>query len=418
MGIWISYILQMAPSPLLGYLKEYYHIVNNDALLNLSVSIIYPMIIIASIWGGILEQKIGTGSLFIGAMLFIGIGALTNYFATNYVTFLIGRALYGIGFGLGIPFIGSAIMRWYTPKQREIMSTINGLFPFVGTVVSFSLIIPIYTLMDNSWQNALGIWGIAIVLIIVLWFLFFNEKELVIGLEAVSLESNEKNLYKNLWKRTSIKLLCVTFVADFFCYSYIAVILPTFLMELGHMTEIEAGFWAAVAFPAVGIIGGIIGGIAITKSGRRKPSMAIGQLLKTIGISVAVLGASTSIWFTIMGIVIFAIGNSMWMPGMYTVPMELKDMNASRVGAAFALISSCGFAAGFISPIIGGWLTNILMNISGIANSSASHVFGLKWSLFFFGFINLIGFVSILRLEETGPAIKGGNIIDADPCLE
>lgn len=410
-GIWISYVQQMAPAPLLGYLKDYYHIVNNDALLNLSVSIIFPMVIFASILGGRIEQRIGTGNLFVGSMLFVSIGVLMNYIAVNYAIFLFGRALFGIGFGLGIPFIGSAIMKWYTPKQREIMNTINGLFPFVGTVVSFSLLIPLYTLLKGSWQNAMGIWGIAILVIIILWLLIFDEKKIGVRLEDASQVSSEKNLYLNLWKRRSIRLLCIAFVCDFFCYSYLSVILPTFLMELGHMTEISAGFWAAIAFPAVGIAGAAIGGVAIIKLGRRKPPMAIGQLLKTIGIAIATLGASTSIGFAILGIVIFAIGDGLWLPGMYTVPMELKEMNSTRVGAAFALISSCGFAAGFISPIIGGWLTNKLMTLSGITDPLTSHIFGLQWSLFLFGFINLIGFFCILLLEETGPAVKG-------PCVK
>lgn len=406
-GILISYIEQMAPSPLLGILRDHFNVGNNDALLNLSVSIIFPMIIIASIVGGFIEQKAGIKNLFSLSMLFLAIGILMNYVAVNYTIFLLGRALFGIGFGLGIPFIGSAIMKWYTPKQREIMNTINGLFPFVGAVVSFSVLVPIYNIFNDSWKHAIGIWGVAIVIVLVLWNMIFHEKNNNTSMVTEVQETNEKKLYINLWKRRSIKLICITFACDFFCYSYIAVILPTFLLELGHMTETVAGLWAAIAFPAVGIIGGLVGGIVIAKTGKRRPSMAIGQILKTIGILTATLGAGTSVVFTILGVSIFGFGNALWMPGMYTVPMELEDMNPTRVGAAFALISSCGFVSGFISPIIGGWLTNELMVISGIADPLTNHVFGLQWSLFIFGFINLIGFVCILKMKETGPAVLG-----------
>ena len=405
-GIWIAYVQQMAPSPLLVTLRDHFNIVNNDALLNLSVSIIFPMIIIASILGGMIEHKIGTRNLFVWTMLFVGIGVLINYVAVNYTIFLIGRALFGIGFGLGIPFIGSAIMKWYTPKQREMMNTINGLFPFVGTVVSFGLMVPLYNYFGNSWKQAMGIWGIGIVIVGLLWVLLVKEDDIVVQTTDDTPEVQEKNIYRNLWKRRDIKLLCITFVCDFFVYSYMAVILPTFLLESGNMTEAAAGFWAAIAFPAVGIIGGSVGGIAIAKTGKRKPSMALGQIIKIIGTSVAALGSGISVWFIIVGAAIFGFGNSLWMPGMYTVPMELDQMNPTRVGAAFALISSCGFVSGFISPIIGGWLTNTLMAVSNITDPMLSHSFGLKWSLFIFGFINLIGFICISLLQETGPAAQ------------
>lgn len=404
-GLLISYLEQMAPAPLLGTLRDYFNIGNNDALLNLSISIMYPPIIAASIVGGVIEQKVGTKNLFTLSMLFVAIGVLINYVSVNYTIYLAGRLLYGIGFGLGIPFIGSAIMKWYTPKQREVMNTINGLFPFVGTVMSFGLLVPIYMLFNKSWKNAIGIWGFVIVIILVLWIIVFYEKKTNTVKKKAVKEEYEKNMYINLWKRRNIKLLCITFVCDFFCYSYMSVILPTFISETGHMSEALAGFWSAIAFPAMGIIGAMIGGILIANTGKRKPTMALGQILEVIGISFAALGSSISIWCTIVGVSIFGLGNSIWMPGAYTVPMELEKMNSNRVGAAFALITSCGFVAGFVSPIFGGMLTNMFMSISNISNPIQSHAFGLKWSMFLFGFINLIGFISVTLMKETGPGI-------------
>lgn len=91
-GILISYVDQMSPAPLLDILKDSFNIVNNDALLNLSVSIIFPFIIIASIVGGIIEQKIGTSNLYTWTLIFVAIGTLINYVASTYTIFLLGRA--------------------------------------------------------------------------------------------------------------------------------------------------------------------------------------------------------------------------------------------------------------------------------------------------------------------------------------
>ncbi len=241
----------------------------------------------------------------------------------------------------------------------------------------------------------------------IIWVIMIREKDIP-SLESGEEDQKEveKGIYLNLWRRHDIKMLCIIFVMDFFCYSYLAVILPSYLSEMGNLPEATAGFWAAIAFPAFGILGGIIGGITTAKLGRRKPTLGAGQVLKFAGILIASLGSSISVYVTILGIAIFGLGNSMWMPVLYSVPMELEGMTPTRVGAAFAFISSCGFLVGFISPVFGGWLTNLFMSLSSITDPSANHAFGLKWSLFAFGFVNIISFICALLMNETGPAAR------------
>lgn len=388
--IGIGYIQQMAPSPILHILREAYGLQDSDALLNLCVSIIYPMTILASIWGGRLEGKIGTRRLFTWAQIFLALGIGANLIAGNYAVFLAGRVLFSIGFGLAIPYIGSAIMHWYGDRGKDRMNTLNSMFPFLGTMVSFSALLPMTECL-GSFQLALGIWGLVLAVLLVLWLALVHERDV----PRVRSEQEEPHLYRGLWRRRDIRLLCMVFVLDFFCYAYLAVVLPTFFAEAGGMDQRQAGQWAAVAFPAMGILGTLLGGGLMGLIRRRKPVLSAGQLVKLAGILVLTLGISRSMWLGVGGAVLFGLGNGMWMPAMYAMPMEMEDMTPSRVGAAFALISSCGFAAGFFSPILGGWLTTLL------ASAPGGHAFGLKWSLFFFGFTNLLSYFVSLRLRET-----------------
>lgn len=404
-GILICYINQMTPSPILTILQDKFHLAGNDALLNLCVSIIFPLEVIGGIAGGYIEQKIGVKKLFSVTMIFLAVGLFSNYVAPNYAVFLIGRMLYGIGFGLGIPFIGSVIMKWYNPKQREVMNTVNGFLPFVGTLISFISMVPLYQILGNSWKGAMGIWGIPVILILIVWVYFLKEPETQPDVQKE--EKAENNIYFNLLKRKEILLLSLIFMCDFFCYSYIAIIFPTLLFEISHMSETVANLWAAVAFPVTGFLGCVAGGTISAKTEKRKPTLACGQMLKFVGIIVATLGMNISIWFVIVGIAMFGFGTGMWMPVMYNIPMELKNMTVSRVGAAFSLMSSCGFFCGFISPTIGGKLTNFLMTMTSNGNSVARHVFGLRWSLFTFAFLNVIAFVCALAIRETGPGAAG-----------
>jgi MFS family permease len=177
-------------------------------------------------------------------------------------------------------------------------------------------------------------------------------------------------------------------------------------MEAGDMTESSAGIMAAFAFPAVGIVGTILGGYVASKSGVRRPIIATGQLLKVLGVIVMVFAIDYSIPLALVGVVLFTLGNSSYLPPFYMMPMELEDMNPSRAAGAFSMLLSAGFIVASISPVLGGWLTNTLAAMSGILDPIPAHVFGLKWSFFIFGFVNLIAFVFAWLLKETGPKAK------------
>ena len=404
-GLLIGYVHQMAPAPLLLILKNHFGITHNDALLNLSISIIYPPIILASILGGFLKEKIGTSKLYICTLFFMSLGMIFNFFATNYILFLIGRVILGLGFGFGIPFMGSAIMEWYTPKQREVMNTMNGLFPYLGTLISFGLLLPMYNLFDNSWKLALGIWGIIGLVVAMLWIGFMN-KELNKKINNSYTEpAHEKNIYQSLWKQKEIKLLSITFICDYICYSYVVVVLPTLLIEANGMSETDAGLWSAISFSIVGILGGILGGIAMKTTGKRRFIIIWGQILKFIGLVIVSLSAGHSTTLLILGFSLFGFGDGFWLPALYTIPTELEDMTPAKVGAAFSVISTCGFICGFIAPVVGGYLTDQFMLFANTGDSQINHVFGLKWSIFTFALCNVFSFISALSIRETGPSI-------------
>lgn len=67
-GIFVSYILQMAPSPILTILRDEFQLYGRGSWLNLSVSIICPVLIIFSMAGGMVTKKLGLKGLNIIAL--------------------------------------------------------------------------------------------------------------------------------------------------------------------------------------------------------------------------------------------------------------------------------------------------------------------------------------------------------------
>lgn len=393
LGILFTYTNQMALSPIMSEVRQAYSI-SNEALLNLSMTIMYPTIIIFSLWGSS-QKKIDTRSMYTLCLLITGIGMGICFFAKRYWVLILSRLVFGAGFGLGIPFIGNAISDWYEGKEQETMNTLNGLFPLIGTLITFVITVPLCNLFNNDIKATLGIWGIPYFVIMILWLLLSKPQS-----DQPKDEEEEDANIKDIFSIKDVVLLCVAFVCDFFCYSYIATILPDFLNEAFLIGPEKAGIIAAVAFPAVGVFGGSIGGSYMSKTRLRKPSMLIGQLLKFVGLVIAAVGANMHIMVVVIGIMMFGIGNSMWMPGMYMVAMEQPGMNAKKTGIAFSVISSCGFAAGFISPIIGGFVTDLLIK-SGISYTASIQICIAVYSI-----TNLVAYFAIKATKETGKSTK------------
>lgn len=403
-GILVSYILQMSPAPFLGLIRESYSITAGDSVLNLAVSIIYPTLILASLFGSAVERRIGTYRMYVCVLVLLTAGILINFVSVSYPIFLIGRAVFGAGFGLGIPFIGSAIMQLYSVRQRQTLNTVNALFPFGGTLISFALLIPLSSILPGGWRSALGVWGFLVLLVLVAWLLFVRPRSFLADTDVAAREAPaaEIGMYRDLLQRREILLLCIIFMCDFFCYSYIVTILPTMLMEQCGLPESTASLMAALTFPLVGCIGCVIGGFAAARSGRRKPALVFGMALEVIGILLGTVFAGLSPIYVYTGVALFAFGNGYWLPVLYQIPMDLPDMNAARVGASFALMSICAFVCGFISPSIGGWLTDAFSASAPSADVVVAHAHGLRWSLFAFILIDTVGLLSAVLVPETG----------------
>ncbi len=399
-GILILNIYQMSPSPILTHIRDYYGIFTSEALLNLSVSIIFPSIIFSSLVGSYIGQKIGTAKLYSLSLFLSTLGILVNFLAVSYPIFLAGRAIFGLGLGLSLPFLGSTIMSLYKGKSRSAMSTVNSLFPFVGSLICFVSQMQIFYAFGNSVRTSLGIWGLGSLAILLMWTFSIKNSDLEVGTLETKRAPTEKGLYKNLLKRKEIQLLAAIFICDFFCYSYVSVVLPTYLHEMAHLSETSSGLWAGLTIQGIGIAGCLGGGYLASKLDREKKVLAFSVSCKIIGSSVFTLFAGYSPLFVLAGIIIFAIGSGAWYPVVFLLPSRLKDMTPVRVGAAFGLLTSCALVSGFISPILGGLLTDGFINMSSLPTAVERHAFGLQWSLFIIGLVNVIALVTTLRFKK------------------
>lgn len=404
LGVGTIYVMQWGPSPLLVTIREQFGL-TSDVAANMVVNIVFITIFIGCMTGTSLEKRVGTVALYTISLALVIAGAIVMALSGNsYVGTLIGRAVLGLGNGFSIPFFGSAVMKWNDEHGRETMNTANGMFPFFGAALGFIAALPLTAFFGGHWELALAVWAVLAAVALVVWIVFIRADRLVeYADEGVSDgQESEFAMYRNVLGRHEIRKCILAFICDFCCFSYISTIFPVLLFEASTMSEAMSATIAAVAFPLVGLGGSFAGGVLLAKTGLRKPFLVVAQIGKTVGVCIAVLLASVNVWFIVAGMAVFGFFNGLWMPALYCVPMDLKDMNPARAGAALALMMGIALLFGFIAPVVGGAITDVLSASAGLADATANHIFGLKWSLFGFGLLNMIGFVAMIRVPETG----------------
>ena len=397
LGVGLTYIAQLCVSPILPDIRDGFGL-RSDAVINLAVDIVFPFIVLGCLAGGVLAKKLSLHALFSLVLLVSGCGLLSTLIPGGYVLFLAGRAVFGFGFGLGVPFIGSAIMTWYPADKRERMDTVNGFFPFIGTTVCFLTMAPLAGLW-GSWRGAVAVWGVGMLVLFVCWAALVRPGRIP-RYDAADPGGGQES-YRALWRRREIRLICITYICDLCCYSYLALILPTFLQESSGLSQSAANVIAAVAFPIAGLLGCLAGGAIMARSGLRKPLLVMGQVLKMAGILIAAPLSGGRFAMIVAGVIVFGLGNSLWMPPVYCVPMDLEGMTPHSVGAAFALMTALGMLAGFVAPTLGGLLTTAFLRGASEVGPAA-HAAALRMSLAVFSLFNVPAILCMALLPETG----------------
>ena len=376
------------PSPVLTFIMDDLNI--NMAQGGFLFSVIFASVIVFNLAGPYIQDRIGLKQMFNLTMLFTIVGLLLNLVTTSYALLIIGRIVLGVGFGLAIPFTGAAIMHWYNPAQQVKMNTAYALVPYIASLFVYGLTIPMFRMLGESWRMTLSVWGFVGIGIMVIWMISMKSKGPGNGdntAENEEVKSGE-NVYIAVLKRKEVVLLIITFVCDFISFSIASGLLPTFYITEHGMSEDMANNITLI-FPIGAIIAALVAGVIMTKTGRNKPLLWFGQLARMVGSFLVFLGGASALG--LFGVVLLGVGNAVWIPAMYQVPMELENMTPNRVAAAFAIITSCGFVGGIVGPPLAGWI---------------GEAYSLGLAIGLSGIPCAIGLVACLMIRETGPGAK------------
>jgi len=387
LGIMGMNVLWFIPSPLLTPIMEDLDLSLTQG--GLGISIICLLMAVFSLAGGWLADRIGPKKALMYGLWFIAVGAVWSFIVNDYAQLIFSRVLIGIGSGLLLTISGVVIMRWFPERERPYVNTINSLLPYVATVFTFTLTIPMFILFGHSWRVVFGAWGIFMTVTALAWTIWGRDgSDDARGLTAERQHEPGWRLYVQVWKNREVRLLSLALAGDLWSFQFLTSILPTFYTaEAGMSMELSSQLTAL--FPVAGIAAGLLCGIWMSRLGLRKPFTYPLHVMIFVGTFMAI---NCTGFLRVLGIALAGFGNAGWAPALYTMPMEFEGMTAEKVGAVFSIMLSIGYLAAFVSPWLGGWLAETI---------------SIHHTIFLFSFSSLMAAIATFMMKETGPSGRG-----------
>ena len=196
--------------------------------------------------------------LYAGAFILWSVAQGLTGFAASLTMLLAFRILLGIGESIYLPGGTKIVSVLFSPQERGLPS---GLFDF-GTrtgLVLEGILVP-WLLVNLGWRRTFLLLGFTALLWIAPWFWVFPRR-LQAAAPTAGFSESSRSLARTLLSRNLLGICLGFFCFDYYWYVLVTW-LPDYLVTVRHLSIVQAGFNASIAFFTFGIAEPIGGWIA------------------------------------------------------------------------------------------------------------------------------------------------------------
>jgi len=317
----------------------------DNATVSLLVGVTSLTVALALVPASVLAARLGSRwSLVLGGVL-MGLTALT-WLASSFPLLLTTRVSFALGAAINLSATPAVLLRWFSTKELAMVNGANVVAQSLG-VTSSMLLAPRFA-GALGWDGTLAAFGGATVAATGLWVILGRDGGPGPGSGTFALGDLPAVLRNRV-----VVLLSIGLAGALGGFISLQSWLPTFYnLQWGYTLEEAGSIGGLLSF--FGILGALLGSALPVRLPRRRPFLIAGGL----GIPLFAAGAIGMDLPLLLypSIVLLGIFGWVFMPVVFTIPMEIPGMTASRVGIAVAVVLGAGNLAGFVVPLLVGYL--------------------------------------------------------------
>jgi MFS transporter, NNP family, nitrate/nitrite transporter len=335
----VGFMVWVLVSSLMSFIQQDIALTSGQASMVTAIPVILGSLLRIPI--GFYTDQIGSRWIFFVSFLILLFPVFFISIADSFSDLIIGGLILGLG---GATFsIGVTSLPKYYPKEKH--GFINGVYGVgnIGTAIT-TFGAPIIA-KASSWQTAVRIYLILLIVFAAIIFLFGDRKE-------VKSKKSMTDQIKGVYKDATLWFLSLFYFITFGSFVAFTMFLPSFLVSNFELDPVDAGIRTAI-FIAIATLLRPIGGLLADK-------LNAFVILMFVFIGVALSGILLSfspdiIWYTVGALAVavtVGIGNG---TVFKLVPMYFSK----QAGVVNGIVSAMGGLGGFFPPLLLSAVSNI-----------------------------------------------------------
>ncbi|MFF5995164.1 MFS transporter [Lysinibacillus sp. KU-BSD001] len=287
-----------------------------------------------------LQKKLGYKWAVNLLVMAIGVGTLARLLFGNYIALILTSFIVGFAIAIISPIINAFIKERFAHKIAPVVG-LYSLAMGAGATISAGLTGVLFAQLQ-SWQIALGVWGVLAVPALILWTIAAGPKEQRISKAQVEEPS------RNPWKTKTAWLILLYFGLQTSVFFSLTTWLSPIAQEQG-LTLITAGS-VLTTMSIVQLIGNLFIPLLINKFPNRVMWLYILLTIGIIGAGVLLIPANWALW---VAAVILGVALSGLFPIGLMLPLDEAKNNA-EASSWSSMVLSGGFMMSAIVPLLIG----------------------------------------------------------------
>ncbi|MGE1063526.1 MFS transporter [Megasphaera paucivorans] len=322
---------------------------------------------LCQIFGGILADKFGPRKTMTLALCWWSVFTIFTGMTGGFLSLLVVRALFGMGESMQPPASWKLIATWFPPQERVKANALNLCSIALGP--AFAPLCVVLILQYFDWRTVFYIFSIpGFIMAYVIWKHVYNKPEMdpkmtkeewieITGSAEPQTAAREKVTFSQALKNRNLVLLAIIYFAFNIPFWGFLSWLPSYLVTVRHFAIVKMGITASIPF-FTAFCGMLVSNSICNRifHGNKQHFLLATWIIGAIFMYLSYNATNENLCILYLSLA-SAFGMFMCFGPFWSLPME--TLSADVMGMASGFINTGGQIAGFVAPLLIGYLIQV-----------------------------------------------------------